>query len=140
MLHRISLGFEWSDKTRQLCWVFNNRIIIFVSPCSFKTVVTNLLQTKSTLKLSLSQTEGLVLVFIFALPNLSLFFFCIKILKTSDPLSCSRSGRSIYLADHHVPASQEHTVALWDDQGAAAGEGEWGIDDSAAEGDAGNPC
>lgn len=114
-----------------------------MSPCSFKTVVTNLLQTKSTLKLSLSQTEGLVLVFIFALQDLSPFFFFplhIKILKTSDPLSCSRSGRSIYLADHHVPASQEHAVALWDDQGAAAGEGEWGIDDSAAEGDAGNPC
>lgn len=63
-----------------------------------------------------------------------------KILNTSYPLFCSLSGRSIYLPDHHVPAGQKHAVALRDDQGAAAGEGERCIYDSTAEGDAGNSC
>lgn len=50
------------------------------------------------------------------------------------------SGRSVYLLDHHVPAGQEHPVALRDDQGAAAGESERSVDDGAAARDARNPC
>lgn len=54
-------------------------------------------------------------------------------------MSLSLSGRSVHLPDHYVPTGQEHTVTLRDDQGAAAGEGERGVDDSAAQGDAGDP-
>ncbi len=49
----------------------------------------------------------------------------------------SRSGRSLYLSDHHVPAGQEHSVPLGADEGAAAGEGERRVDDGVAARDAG---
>lgn len=52
----------------------------------------------------------------------------------------SLSSRTIYLPHHHVPAGQEHAVALGNDQGAAAGQGERCVHDGAAQGDAGDPC
>lgn len=55
-------------------------------------------------------------------------------------LPCPSSGRPIHLPDHHVSAGQEHAIALRDDQSAAAGEGEWGVHDGPAEGDAGGAC
>lgn len=51
----------------------------------------------------------------------------------------SLSSRTIYLPHHHVPTGQEHALALGNDQGAAAGEGERGVHDGAAQGDAGDP-
>lgn len=64
--------------------------------------------------------------------------FC-EAVRFSATSFCVRSGGSIHLPDHHVPAGQEHAVSLRDVQGAAAGEGERGVDDGDAAGDAGDP-